>query len=66
MRLGQTQLPRQTGIVDGVARCCAGAAVKAGDQDDLGARLGHAGCNRADAGLTDQLDIDGRLAVGTL
>ena len=66
VRFGQTQFPRQTGVVDGVARCRAGAAVKAGNQDDLGTRLGHAGCNRADAGLTDQLDIDGRLAVGTL
>ena len=64
--LSQTQFPRQTGVVDGVARCCAGAAVKAGNQDDLGTRLGHAGCNRADTGLADQLDIDGRLAVGTL
>ena len=66
VRLSQTQFPRQTGIVDGVARRRAGAAVKAGNQDDLGTCLGHAGCNRADTGLADQLDIDGCLAVGTL
>ena len=50
--------------MDGVARRRARAAVKAGDQDDFGAGLGNTGGNRADTGLADQLDVDGRLAVG--
>ena len=56
--LGHAQLPGQACVVDGVAGRRAGAAVIAGDQDDLGAGLGHAGGNRADTGLADQLDVD--------
>ena len=61
---GKAQLPRQAGIVDGVARCSAGAAVKAGNQNHFGTGLGNAGGNGANTGFADQLDVDGSLAVG--
>ena len=65
MGLCQSQLPGKSGIVDGgIDGSRARAAVKAGDQDDFGAGLGNTGGNRADTGLADQLDVDGRLAVG--
>ena len=52
--------------MNGVAGRCAGAAVKAGNQDDLRACLGNACGDCADPGLADQLDIDSGLAVGAL
>ena len=51
MRLRQAQLPGQARVVDGGSRRRAGAAVVAGDQDHLRARLGHARGHGADAGL---------------
>ena len=51
--LGHAQLPGQACVVDGVAGRRAGAAVIAGDQDDLGAGLGNAGGDGADTGLAD-------------
>ncbi len=64
--LGDAQLPGQTCVLDGVARGRAGAAVVAGDQDDLRAALGNAGGNGADTGLADELDVDVGVAVGAL
>ena len=66
MGLGQAQLPGQAGVVDGRAGRRAGAAVVAGDQDDLRAGLGHATGDGAYAGLRHQLDRDARGAVGVL
>ena len=66
MGLGDAQLPRQASVLDGSARCCTGAAVVAGHQNDLCAALGNTGRNGANAGLTDQLDIDVGAAVGVL
>ena len=64
--LGQAELPRQAGVLERGQRRGAGAAVVAGDQHDVGVRLGHAGGDRADAGLGDQLDVHPRLRVGVL
>ena len=66
MGLGDAQLPRQTCVLDGGAGCSTGAAVIAGHQNDLCAALGNTGRNGANAGLTDQLDIDVGAAVGVL
>ena len=66
MGLGDAQLPRQASVLDGSTRCCTGAAVVAGHQNDLCAALGNTGRNGANAGLTDQLDIDVGAAVGVL
>ena len=60
LRLGQAQLPRRAGVLERVQRRGAGTAVVAGDQDDVGLGLGHAGRDRADADLGDQLDVDPR------
>ena len=54
--LGQTQFPGRAGVFDGRQRTRAGAAVVAGDGDEIGVGLGDARGDRADAGLGDQLD----------
>ena len=61
---GQAQFPGEPRVVDGTAGRGACTAVIAGNEDDLGARLGHAGGDGADAGLRDQLDIDPGVPVG--
>ena len=66
MGFRQTDFPRAAGMLDGSQRARAGAAVKAGDGDVVGVRLGHAGGNGADSDLGDQLDADIRLRVGVL
>ena len=58
LRFGQTELPRAARVLDRRQRRGAGSAVVAGDQDVVGARLGDAGRDRADAGLGHQLDAD--------
>ena len=42
LRLGQAQLPRHAGVLDAGQRRCAGAAVVAADQHDIGVGLRHA------------------------
>ncbi len=56
--LRQAQLPRHAGVLEGVERRGAGAAVVAGDQHHVGVGLGDAGGDGADADLGDQLDVD--------
>ena len=56
--LGQADLPRHAGRLDRAQRRGARAAVVAGDQHVVGVRLGHAGGDRADADLGDELDAD--------
>ena len=55
--LGQAELPRAAGVLERRQRRGAGAAVVAGDQDDVGVRLGDAGRDRADPDLGDQLHV---------
>ena len=55
VRLGKPDLPGRAGVLNGGQRRSAGAAFEAGDGDVVGARLGHAGGNRADADLGNQL-----------
>ena len=59
--LGEAELPRGTGVLERVERARAGAAVVAGDQHDVGVRLGDAGRDRADPDLGDELDVHARL-----
>src|SRR3546814_15506116 len=54
----QAHFPRRTGIFDAGVRGCAGAAIMAGDKDDIGMRLRHARRNRADTSLAHQLHAD--------
>ncbi len=63
---GQADLPRGAGVLDGVERSRAGAAVIAGNQHHVGMALGHTGRDGADAELGDELDVDARLRVGHL
>ena len=56
--LGQAQLPRGAGVLDGRQGRGPGAAVVAGDQHHVGVGLGDARGDRADADLGDQLDVD--------
>ncbi len=58
LRLGDAEFPRRAGILDRGERRGAGAAVVAGDEDDVGVRLGHAGGDGADAGFGDELHAD--------
>src|SRR5665213_3597898 len=55
VRLGQSDLPRATGVLQRGEGSGAGAALVAGNGDVVGARLGDAGGNRADADLGDEL-----------
>ncbi len=63
---GQADLPRGAGMLDGVERSRAGAAVIAGDQHHIGMALGHACGDGADAELGNELDVDAGLRVGHL
>ena len=58
LRLGQAELPGHAGVPDRRGRRGAGAAVVAGDHDVVGAGLGDAGGDGADARVRDELDAD--------
>src|SRR5690606_14371204 len=63
---GEAELPRAAGVLDRGQRRSAGAAVVAGDGDQVGVGLGHAGGNGADAGFRHQLDRYQRLRIDLL
>ena len=56
--LGEADFPGAAGMLERGQRRGAGAAVIAGDGDMVGARLGNAGRDRADAHFRHQLDRD--------
>jgi hypothetical protein len=58
MGFGKTDFPRRAGVLERGQRRCAGAAFIAGDGDVIGARLGDAGGNGADADFGHELDRD--------
>jgi len=64
--LGEAEFPRETGVLDGGLRRGAGATVVAGDENDIGVRLGDAGGDGADADLGDELHAHACVAVGVL
>src|SRR5690606_34681514 len=63
---GESQLPGGAGVLEGVQRARAGAAVVPGDENDVGVRLGDAGRDRAHPGAGDELDVDARGGVRAL
>ena len=63
LRLGEAELPGGAGVLEGVQRARAGAAVVPGDQHDVGVGLGHARRDRAHPEAGDQLDVDARGGV---
>ena len=66
LRLGETDFPRRAGMLERGQRRGAGAALVARDRDVVGARLGDAGGDRADADLGDQLHRHARRRVDVL
>ena len=66
LSLGKTELQRQTGVPDRVARSGTRAAVVAADQDLVAAPWPPPVGDGADARLTDQLDRHARAGVGVL
>ena len=56
--LGEADLPRRTGVLDGGEGRSPGAAFEPGDGHVIGARLGDAGRDRADADLGHELHRD--------
>ena len=56
MGLRQAQLPGTSCVLDGGEGTGAGAAVAAGDLDDVGVRLGHAAGDGADSDAGHELD----------
>ena len=64
--LGEAELPGAAGVLERGERRGAGAAVVAGDEHDVGVRLGDAGGDGADADLGDELDVDAGGRVGVL
>src|SRR6185312_5376359 len=65
VRLGKPDFPGRAGMLDRGEGARAGAAFVAGDGDVVGARLGDAGGDSADADLGDELDrhVAGRVDV---
>ncbi len=66
LRFGEAEFPGKAGVLDGAERRCAGAAVVAGDEDDVGVRLGDAGGDGAYADFRDELDGDARFGIDVL
>jgi len=66
LRLGQTELPWQTGVLDGADRGSPGATIVTGNQNDVGIGLGHPSRHRAHAALRDEFDTDGRFRIDLL
>ena len=64
--VGEADLPRRARVFERRQRRRAGAAVVAGDQHDVGVRLGHPRRDRADTDRADQLDVDAGVGVGVL
>ncbi len=63
---GQAQLPRRAGVLDRGERAGAGAAVVAGDGDQVSVGLGHTGGDGADAGARHELHRHQRARVDLL
>src|ERR1043166_483337 len=63
MRFREAQFPGESGVFDTCLRRCAGAAVVAADQHDVGVSLGNSCRNRSDAYLRDQFYADARISV---
>ena len=66
MHLGQAQLPRGTGVLDGGERACRRAAIVARHSDQIRIGFGDAGRNSADPWLGDEFHRDLRVWVDLL
>ena len=66
MRFRQPDFPRAAGMLDGGEWACASAALKARNRDVVGARLGDAGGDRADADFGNEFDRNRGVRIGVL
>ena len=66
MRFHKSQLPRQSGMVDGSTRRSTGTAVITADKHNIGTGLNYAGSNRTDTHLAYQLDADAGTRISIL
>ena len=66
MRFHKSQLPRQSGMVDGSTRRSTGTAVITADKHNIGTGLNYTGSNRTDTHLTYQLDADAGTRISIL
>ena len=66
MRFHKSQLPRQSGMVDGSTRRSTGTAVITADKHNIGTGLNYAGSNRTYANLAYQLDADAGTRISIL
>ena len=66
LRLGQSQFPGQTGVLERGQRARARASIKAGDKHHVGMSLGHARGDGADTDLGHELHMDARPGIGVL
>eukprot|EP00123_Amoebidium_parasiticum_P018834 comp24298_c0_seq1/m.45560 comp24298_c0_seq1/g.45560 ORF comp24298_c0_seq1/g.45560 comp24298_c0_seq1/m.45560 type:complete len:1025 (+) comp24298_c0_seq1:2711-5785(+) len=64
--LRQTQLPRQTGMLDTGPTASTGSTVVARDENVVGKALGHTGSNHTHTDLRHELDAHAGLGVGAL
>ena len=62
----KSQLPRQSGMIDGSTRRSTGTAVITADKYNISAGLNYAGSNRTDADLAYQLDADAGTGISIL
>ncbi len=66
LRVGEAHLPRESGVLEGGERRCAGAAVVPGDEHHVGMGLADPGRDRPDTDRTDELDVDAGVLVRVL
>src|SRR6185369_15152661 len=66
LRFGETEFPRNAGMLDRTERRCAGPAAVATDEHDVGMGLGDSSSDRADSDLRDKLYGDARLRIHVL
>ena len=63
---GQSQFPRNSGVLDGTQGRCSGATAVATDQDNIGMGFRHARCNCPDSDFCYQLHCNAGLRIHIL
>ena len=63
---GDTEFPRETGMLNGSERRCTRTAIMTRDENDVGVSLGNTGCNRTDTDFGHELHRNTSLRVGVV
>lgn len=66
MRLGESQLPRQTSVLDAGPPRCTSTAIVTADENVVCLGFGDTGSDDANTNFGDELDGDARARVGAL